>query len=132
MPVAVLVLAALAGCGGSDDTSTSSSAPPPVTTTAPSSAASTPSAAPSTSSSSASTGNAVRQEQAKTIALKATGGGTVTKVESDDEDNRQVWKVKVATSGSQKRKVSVDKSTGQVVKNEVDNDSSDGNDTDNS
>jgi uncharacterized membrane protein YkoI len=75
-------------------------------------------AAPSTSDTSSSA--AISMEQARTIALAAVGGGQVTEVEVDDENNSPVWKVTVVTSNGTRHRVSVDQRTGAILVNEVD------------
>jgi uncharacterized membrane protein YkoI len=95
------VLAA-AGCGGADQTP---SAQPAATTTAAS----------------------ITRARARAIALARVPGGRVTEIEQDDEDNRQVWKVKVR-KGSTTRKLSIDQQTGKILKIERDTDDSDSDD----
>jgi uncharacterized membrane protein YkoI len=64
--------------------------------------------------------------RARAIALRAADGGRITEIEQDDEDSRQVWKVKVK-KGSVTRKVSIDQQTGKVLKIERDTDDNDDN-----
>jgi uncharacterized membrane protein YkoI len=110
--VAILVFA---GCGGDEDTG---SAQPATTTTA------APAATTTTVAATITTAGSITRAQARTIALRAAGGGRVTDIEQDDEDNRQVWKVKVR-KGSTTRKVGIDQQTGRVLKIERDTDEED-------
>jgi uncharacterized membrane protein YkoI len=115
--IAFAAALAVAGCGGNDQTP---SAQPAATTTAPASTTST------TVATTPTTAGSITRAQARIIALRAAGGGRVTEIEQDDEDNRQVWKVKVR-KGRSTRKVSIDQQTGKVLKIETDTDN-DGND----
>jgi uncharacterized membrane protein YkoI len=110
---------AVAGCGGNADET--GSAQPAATTTAVASTTSTTVAATTTTAAS------ITRARARAIALARVPGGRVTEIEQDDEDNRQVWKVKVK-KGSTERKVSIDQQTGKVLKIETDTDDNDGND----
>jgi uncharacterized membrane protein YkoI len=121
----LLLAVTISACGGeSGDESAATSA----ATVSPSATASS-SANSSAGGTSASDG--VSEEQAREIATQTAGAGaTVREVERDDEDGRPVWKVKVTVNGEE-RKISVDRSTGEVVKNEVDTDTDTDTDNDN-
>ena len=101
---ALVAALATAGCGGNFEET--GSAQPATTTTA------APAATPTTAAATTTTAGSITRAQARTIALRAAGGGRVTEIEQDDEDNRQVWKVKVR-KGSTTRKVSIDQQTGR-------------------
>jgi hypothetical protein len=57
------------------------------------------------------------RDRAIQIALGRTGGGTVVKVESEQEHGRSVWSVRIVKNGVQLR-VDVDAATGKVVRSE--------------
>jgi uncharacterized membrane protein YkoI len=119
VPVAAAAAALLvAGCGSDEDSPTAVTIPPTTAAavTTASTTATTIVAAPNTA---APAPGAVTAAQAGNIALNAVGGGQVIKVEADDEDNRRTWKVELQTTAGEKRKVSVDQATGQVLKNEA-------------
>jgi uncharacterized membrane protein YkoI len=127
--VPVLLAAALtAACTGGNSASSSSSGAATATNTSTSATSTTspstptqPSAKPTSSTSSAAQGQ-ISEAQARRVALAAAGtGAKVRKVERDDEDSRPVYKYEVAI-GKTIRKISVDRATGKIVKNEVDND----------
>ena len=112
--------ALLAGCGGEDEP-----AAPPVPSTveteveddpvvdAPPSAAPAPQAP-------AGGGSGVTEAEARAIALKAAGSGAqVRELEEGEEDGRQVFKYDVVAGGT-KREIVVERSTGAVLKNEID------------
>jgi uncharacterized membrane protein YkoI len=50
---------------------------------------------PASTSAASTSAAAITKERASAIALARTKGGRVTKVETDSEDNRRVWKVKI-------------------------------------
>lgn len=114
---AALLLAT--GCG-SDSTPSTSSTGPPTTAGAAGSVTTpvAPSVTPATQAAPAAPGP-VTSAQAGDMALQAVGGGRVTKVEADDQDGRATWKVELVTAAGEKRKVAVDQTTGQVLKNEA-------------
>ena len=61
----------------------------------------------------------IPEAQARAAALAAAGAGaTLSKVEVDDVDDRPVFKYRIKVAGDV-REVSVDRNTGEVVKNEA-------------
>ena len=61
----------------------------------------------------------IPEAEARAAALAAAGpGATLSKVEVDDVDDRPVYKYRIKVAGGE-RDVSVDRSTGEVVKNEA-------------
>lgn len=66
---------------------------------------------------STSAGPSVSVADAKQIALAAVPGSTVIQVESDDEHDRPVWKVVLATPNGRVA-VSIDAATGEVLANQ--------------
>jgi hypothetical protein len=68
-------------------------------------------------------GSPVSRGLAVDIALNATGGGTVTEVESEFEHGRAVWKVRIVKDGV-RYDVYVDAATGEIIRfrNEAGND----------
>jgi hypothetical protein len=67
----------------------------------------------STAGSGSAGGQGISVEQARSIALKAVGGGTVTKVERETEHGRAVWDVYVSLNGVS-YDIDVDRATGAV------------------
>jgi hypothetical protein len=59
--------------------------------------------------------------EAKTIAIRAAGGGRVTKVERETEHGRAVWDVEVYRSGVE-HDIDVDRATGEVLRHKTDRD----------
>lgn len=105
-----------------DDSATPSAGPSSDDSAAPRPGRSTGDASPAASSSPASapfTGAPVSREQAVAIARAHVGSGTVRDVESDDVHDRPAWKVEFDTDGG-RRDVDVDKATGRVVTDELD------------
>jgi hypothetical protein len=85
-----------------------------------------PRSAPASSPASASApasgdGPAVGVVEARTIALRAAGGGRVTKVERETEHRRAVWEVEVITGGVE-HDIDVDRATGAVLRHKTDRD----------
>ena len=64
----------------------------------------------------ASASPAVSRRRAIAIARKRVAGGRVEEAERDEEDGRQVWKVKLARAGGVEREVVVAVDTGEVLK----------------
>ncbi|MEV4637201.1 PepSY domain-containing protein [Actinoplanes sp. NPDC049548] len=77
--------------------------------------------APSSSSSSPSDAGAISLDAAKVIAVRAAGGGRVTKAESETEHGRAVWDIEVR-NGSVEHDIDVDRATGAVVRHRQDAD----------
>ncbi|MFI7597790.1 PepSY domain-containing protein [Actinoplanes sp. NPDC049681] len=73
--------------------------------------------APSTSSPAGA--GAISLDAAKVIAIRAAGGGRVTKVEQEIEHGRAVWDVEVL-KGSVEHDIDVDQATGAVVRHRQD------------
>ena len=131
----LLLAVTISACGNDDPQSEGAGAPVAV---APSSAPAVPTpsasapAVPTPSASAPAAGSSrkeVTESAARATALKAAGAGaTVRKVERDDEDGRQVFKFDI-TVGNGTRKISVDRETGRIVKDEKDTDTD--TDTDN-
>lgn len=130
---AVAAILALAGCGGDDASESEAGETPPEagqlqpTPEPDEEATAQPPAAPTAATPPGSTPGTPGGEQeieasrAEEIALAAVGGGEVTNTELDDlDDTIPVWKVNVRTSGGELREVSVDRVTGEVLENEVD------------
>lgn len=120
----VLLTASLAACGNDDtgSTSTDTSSAPQVTST--SSAPSTPAAAPSTPaaapSAPASNSGALTEPEARAAALAAAGAGaSVRSVEEGEEDGRQIYDYDITVPNG-KREIKIDRATGEIVKNELD------------
>ena len=59
--------------------------------------------------------------EAKAIAIRAAGGGRVTKVERETEHGRAVWDVEVYRSGVE-HDIDVDRATGEVLRHKTDRD----------
>jgi hypothetical protein len=78
----------------------------------------TPEASATTGTGDAAT---VSAEQARAIAVRAAGGGRVTKVERDTEHGRAVWDVEVR-DGAVEHDIDVDRRTGAVLRHETDRD----------
>ncbi len=115
-----LVLAATISACGNDDAQPAGAGANVVVAPSTEPAGSAPGASAPAAAGSGST--QVSESEARATALKAAGsGGTVRKVELDDEDGRQVFKFDIAV-GNTTRKISVDRSTGQIVKDETDTD----------
>ena len=128
--------AALTACGNDDAPSSDSGAnvvvAPSNEPTEAASEAPAPTATDESGSGGGSGSGEVSEADARGTALTAAGAGaTVRELERDDEDGRPVDKFKVA-GGSTERKISVDRATGQIVKDETDsnNDTDTDNDTD--
>jgi len=122
VPVTAAAAALLAaGCGSDADTPTvvTSSPTTAAAVTTASTTATATAATPNTAAPAAPAPGTVTSAQAGSIALNAVGGGQVIKVEADDQNNRPAWKVELQTAAGEKRKVSVDQATGQVLKNEA-------------
>jgi uncharacterized membrane protein YkoI len=124
LPLA-LTGALLAGCGGEDEPAAA-----PVPSTAETEVEddpvvdAPPSAAPATQASApqapAAGGSEVTEAEARAIALKAAGSGAqVREFEEGEEDGRQVFKYDLVVGGT-KREIVVERSTGKIVKNEID------------
>jgi hypothetical protein len=120
--------AALTACGNDDASSSdpganvvvAPSTEPTEPTEPTESAPAAPAPAATAGSDSGSGGGEVSEADARATALAAAGAGaTVREVERDDEDGRQVYKFDIAV-GSTERKISVDRATGQIVKDETD------------
>lgn len=97
---------------GTDPTGPASTAPAPTdgtpgTTTAPA----TPPAS----------GGEVTEQQAREIALARVGGGTVTEVERDRDDNRPVWEVEIKWNGVE-YDIDIDRETAEILEFDQDDD----------
>lgn len=123
----------MSGCGADDESSavvtktTTATEPAATPTTAPTAnptttptatATTTPTAAATTGASREST-RPLSREQAISAARRRYPGGRVREVERDDEDGQAVWKVKIRTSRSVEREVSVAIRDGRIVKTEA-------------
>ncbi|MEU7903561.1 PepSY domain-containing protein [Actinoplanes sp. NPDC049118] len=86
---------------GSADDDAAPAAPAPAATTPP-----------------AASPRAVTIDAARTIALRAAGGGRVTGIESETEHGRAVWDVDVVTDGV-RHDIDVDRATGAVLRHRV-------------
>jgi uncharacterized membrane protein YkoI len=126
---AVAAILALAGCGGDDAAESEAGETPPEagqlqpTPEPPEEATAQPSGETTAAAPPGSTpgGEEIEASRAEEIALEAVGGGEVTSTELDDlDDTIPVWKVNVRTSSGELREVSVDRVTGEVLENEVD------------
>lgn len=130
---ALLGAAVMSGCGGDEEsssvvtetaTATEPAATPTPTPTATATPAPTATAAPTPTAttrsqpSGASTARLSR-EQAISVARRRYPGGRVRAVERDDEDGQAVWKVKIRTTRSVEREVSVAIDGGRIVKTEA-------------
>ncbi|MEU6020591.1 PepSY domain-containing protein [Micromonospora sp. NPDC047134] len=76
--------------------------------------------------------DAVSAERAGEIALAKVGGGQITEVDRDQEDNRPVWEVEIV-NGDIEHEIEIDRETGEVLKAEqepVDDDDDDDDDDD--
>ncbi|GAB7042215.1 MULTISPECIES: PepSY domain-containing protein [Catenuloplanes] len=124
------VAAGLSDDSGSATSGLGAAATPsaPPTTGGPVTPRSTPSSAtPSSSASSASASSApapvaggpVSRERAVAIARAYLGFGTVREVESDDVHDVPTWKVEF-TTGDGRREIDVEKATGRVINDELD------------
>jgi uncharacterized membrane protein YkoI len=58
-------------------------------------------------------------DRAKALAMEAIGGGQITDIEMDDENNTPVWKVTVVGSDGVRHRISINQRTGAIVANEV-------------
>ncbi|MCV2491794.1 PepSY domain-containing protein [Geodermatophilus sp. YIM 151500] len=66
-------------------------------------------------------GPALTAGDAEAIALGAVGGGEVVRMEVDDVDDvLQVWEVALVTTSGERRDVTIDRTTGRVLGNELD------------
>ena len=74
-----------------------------------------PSKAPSSPSSASSYDD---RSEASKAALRATGGGKVTKIESEYEHGRAVWKVRIVKDGK-RHDLYVDRKSGKVTRHDV-------------
>ena len=127
----LVLTATLTACGNDDAPSSDSGANVVVAPSNEPTEAASEAPAPAATDDSGSGGGSgeVSEADARATALAAAGAGaSVRKVERDDEDGRQVYKFDIAV-GSTERKISVDRATGQIVKDETDNDTD--SDTDN-
>ncbi|WP_326552846.1 PepSY domain-containing protein [Micromonospora sp. NBC_01813] len=68
-------------------------------------------------------------EQAKRIALDHVGGGRVTEIERDHEDGRPVWEVEIR-AGAVEWDLDIDRTTGDILDVDRDDDSDDRDDDD--
>jgi hypothetical protein len=80
-----------------------------------------PSPSAPSGSGSASSSAGVTAGQAKTIALRAAGGGRVESIEREREHGRLVWDVDVIVKGVE-HDIDVDATTGQVTRHRTDDD----------
>ena len=87
----------------------------PTPDDSPSSVEPTPDDSPSADPTAPGDNAMVGRDQAVSIALARVGGGTVTNVESEWEDGRAMWKVRIVKNGV-RFDVYVDKATGQVMR----------------
>ena len=90
---------------------------------------SAPSRSAPSPSSSAGGGSGIGAAQARTVALRAAGGGRVTKVERETEHGRAVWDVEVIRGGVE-HDIDVDRATGEVLRHRIDRDDDRGRDDD--
>jgi uncharacterized membrane protein YkoI len=91
-----------------------------------------PSPSASASSPSASSpggGSAIGAAQARTIAIRAAGGGRVTEIERETEHGRAVWDVEVYRGGVE-HDIDVDRATGEVLRHKTDREDDRGRDDD--
>ena len=102
------------GCGSDGDDNVGSSA-----TTVPTTTAAPASSAPIND-----------EERAERAALAAVGGGRVTSVDSDQQDDRPVWEVEVVASNGVEWDITVDQATGEIVEKDSDDDSDSDSDSD--
>ena len=134
--VAALAIGGTALAGGDDDTaaarlgaapSASASASAPAEPGEPGSVTEVPGVAPSASASSSASASAsapagaVRADQARTVALRAAGGGQVTGIERETEHGRAVWDVEVRV-GDVEHEIDVDRENGRVLRHRTDAD----------
>jgi hypothetical protein len=121
--------AALTACGNDDAPSSDPGSNVVVAPSNEPTEAASEAPAPAVTANSGSGSGEVSEVDARATALAAAGAGaTVREVERDDEDGRPVYKFKVAV-GSSERKISVDRATGQIVKDEIDTDTDSDTDT---
>ena len=85
------------------------------------------SSSPSASAPSSGGGSAISAAQARTIALRAAGGGRVTDIERESEHGRAVWDVEVYRGGVE-HDIDVDRATGDVLRHRTDRDDDRGGD----
>jgi uncharacterized membrane protein YkoI len=121
VPAALLVavVMGITGCQNGDSGS-EEGAGSAETVTATATATETQSPTESPTPSAASPEGEVGEQEARRIALRTAGSGRVEKIEADEEDGRPVWKVEVRLGADQKRKIEIDRGSGKVVKNELD------------
>ena len=125
---ALMSVAVMSGCGGDDEPSSvvtetttatePAATPTPMPTTATEPAAGPPPMPTATAGSEASRESTrqLSREQAISVARRRYPGGRVREVERDDEDGEAVWKVKIRTTPSVEREVSVAIDGGRIVK----------------
>lgn len=127
---ALMSAAVMSGCGADDEpssvvtattTATEPAATPtpmPTTTAAPAPTATT-APAPTATTKSGASGDptaSLSREQAISIARRRYPGGRVRQVERDDEDGLAVWKVKIRTTRTTERELSIAIDGGRIVK----------------
>ncbi|MFS8204257.1 PepSY domain-containing protein [Streptomyces sp. CWNU-52B] len=126
------LVAAVAGtalAGGSDDTSpargtssaTASAAPSPGVPTASADDTAGPAATASGSTS-------VSGRRAGELALARVGGGTISRIEAEQEHGRAVWNVRIVKSGD-RYDVHVDRSSGEITRSRAKDGDGRGDDT---
>ncbi|MEV4708226.1 PepSY domain-containing protein [Actinoplanes sp. NPDC049316] len=116
--VAALALGGTALAAGADDPSVPMLPNGDVVTPPSLFSSPTPSPSVSTPASSPSSSTAISLDAAEAIAVRAAGGGRVTKVEREAEHGRAVWDVDVVLRGVE-HDIDVDRATGAVLRHRV-------------